>query len=434
LLEGSPAAARRSGRDDPRPGLRPAGPPESRAGALAALTLADLRGLTRLGFDATVGVTDLVEQLHRTIGDVALPLGRPRTKRTRGITGLVYRTIRGTTHLVARGVDASMQLLQPFASDAPAPVSSRREAALAAINGVWGHHLASSGNPLAIPMSLSVDGRRIELSAAGLRSALPAAASRIVVLVHGLCMNDQQWQRDGHHHGTMLARELGYSVLALRYNSGLHVSDNGERFAALLEDLVAHWPGRVEELAIVGHSMGGLVARSACQVAETRSLAWRTRLTRLVCLGTPHHGTALERGGHLIDRILGLSPYAAPFARVGKARSAGITDLRFGNVQHADCRGRHRHDQKHDDRTPTPLPAGVRVYFLAATTADRPRGLRHQIVGDGLVTLASAWGEHRDHALTLKLPSSHKAVITRANHWDLLSRPEVAERLRRWLA
>lgn len=397
-----------------------------------ALTLADLRGLTRLGFDATIGVTDLVEQMHGTIGGLAIPLGRPRARRTRGITGAVYGTIRGTTRLLSRGVDASLRLLEPPGNEAP--LSPRREAALAAINGVWGDHLEASGNALAIPMSLRVGGRRVELTDAGLEKALPDATRRVAVLLHGLCMNDLQWRREGHHHGTMLAKELGYTVLHLHYNSGLHVSDNGERFALLLDELIAHWPEPVGELAIVGHSMGGLVARSACHVADDRGLSWRERLTRLVFLGTPHHGAVLERGGHLVDRVLEFSPYAAPFAKLGKARSAGITDLRFGNIRRSDWAGRHPYDQKRDDRTPTPLPAGVQVYLLAATTAERPRGLRHAVIGDGLVTLASAWGEHRDKALALPVPPSHKRLVTQASHWDLLSRPEAADALRRWLA
>lgn len=397
-----------------------------------ALTLGDLRGLARLGIDATVGVTDLVEHMHRTIGDWALPIGRPRDRRTRGITGAVYGTIRGTTRLIGRGADASLRLLEPRGRQRR--LSPKREAALAVVNGVWGDHLEASGNALAIPMSLRVEGRRIELTAAGLEAALPNATGRIAVLLHGLCMNDLQWRRNGHHHGAMLARELGYTVLALHYNSGLHVSDNGERFAALLEELIGSWPRPVDELVLVGHSMGGMVARSACDVAESRQLGWRARLTRLVCMGTPHHGAVLERGGHRIDSALGLSPYTAPFARLGKARSAGITDLRYGNVRRSDWEGRHPYDQKHDDRTPMPLPAGVQVYLLAATTAAEPRGLRHAVIGDGLVTLASAWGEHRDQRLALAVPASHKRLITEASHWDLLSRPEAADLLRRWLA
>jgi pimeloyl-ACP methyl ester carboxylesterase len=189
----------------------------------------------------------------------------------------------------------------------------------------------------------------------------------------------------------------------------------------------------LRELVIVGHSMGGLVARSACHAADTQAMSWRRRLSRLVCLGTPHHGAALERGGHLLDIVLGLSPYVAPFTRLGKARSAGITDLRYGNLQRADWQDRAPHDQRHDDRVPTPLPEGVAVYLLAATTAEQPRGLRHAAVGDGLVSLASAWGEHRERRHALALPAGHKRLITQANHWDLLNRAEAAQALRDWL-
>ncbi|MCC6852774.1 MAG: alpha/beta hydrolase [Comamonadaceae bacterium] len=396
------------------------------------LSLSDLRGLSRLGFDATLGITGVVEQMHRTIGERAAPLGAPVAGRTGGLTGAVYAAVRGTTRLAGKGTDTLLRLLEPLGS--AAPESLERAAVLAAINGIWGDHLEASANPLAIAMSLRVQGRALELNAPQLQAALPGAGRRVAVLVHGLAMNDLQWLRQGHDHGALLANELGCTVLYLRYNSGAHVSVNGERLAALLEALAANWPLTLDELVLVGHSMGGLVARSACHVAEAQGLAWRAKLGALVCLGTPHHGALLERGGHRLDRLLDVSPYVAPFARLGKARSAGITDLRYGNVQRADWEGRSAHDQKRDDRRPTPLPAGVPVHLLAATTSASPAGLRHALVGDGLVTLASAWGEHRDPALALQVPAAHKELITQANHWDLLSRPEAADALRRWLA
>lgn len=387
--------------------------------------MADIRGLARLGFDAAVGVTNLVEQMHRTISDRAAPLGSSVTERTQGVTGFVYDAVRGTTRLASRGVDVGLRLVETVAQ--PARTSRERETALAAINGLWGDHLEATSNPLAIPMSFRVQGRVLDLDGRTLRVAIPDANGRVAVLVHGLCMNDLQWQRDGHDHRAMLARDLGYCVVSLHYNSGLHISENGSRFAALLDTLVAHWPVPVDELAIVGHSMGGLVARSACHEAEEHALRWRSKLTKLVCLGKPHHGAPLERGGHRLDRLLDLSPYVAPFTRLGKARSAGVTDLRFGNLRRCDWEGRAAHDQGRDDRRPMPLPEDVAVYLLAATTADRRAGLRHALVGDGLVTLASAWGQHHNPAFALRVPTSHKALMTRANHWDLLSRPEAAD-------
>jgi pimeloyl-ACP methyl ester carboxylesterase len=385
----------------------------------------DLRGLSRLGIDAVVGVADLVESMHHTIASRAGIVGPGPAGRPSGVTGFVYGTVRGTTRLVGRGLDA---VLAAAAVDTGAS-TPEREAWIAALNGVWGDHLEASGNPLAIRMSLRIGGRPYE-------QALDAATGKLLVLVHGLAMNDLQWTRraDGgnHDHGQALARDLGFTPIYLHYNSGRHISQNGREFAALLDGLVANWPLPVQELVIVGHSMGGLVARSACHVGAERP--WTAALRKLVFLGTPHHGAPLERGGRLFDGVLGVSPYVAPFARLGKTRSAGVTDLRFGNLQDADWQHRDRHSQSRDDRVPTPLPEGLPCFAVAATTAEKVTGLHGAVIGDGLVPLASALGQHRDPALALKLPESHCLVVTSASHWDLLSRTDVYAKLREWLA
>ena len=403
------------------------------------LRAADLRGLARLGVDATLGLTDLVEAMHHTIGTVAAPLGPAKTGRTRGLTGWVYRTVRGTTRVVGQGADALLGGLLPAVADGDS--TPERDALIAALNGLFGDHLADTGNPLALPMTVRVAGRALDLSGATpIGSALPQASGHVLVLAHGLCMHDGQWLREatdpageGHDHGQALARALGASAVYLRYNSGRHVSQNGRDLAGLLDALVAHWPVPVQRLTIVGHSMGGLVARSACHVAQQQGLPWLARLRELVCLGTPHQGAPLERGGRLVDAALGLSPYAAPFARLGKARSAGITDLRYGNLQDADWQGRDRHAQRRDDRQPTPLPAGVNAYLVAATTAEDTQGLRHHLIGDGLVPLASALGRHRRAALALTVPDAHQFIATRCNHFELLGRADVQAQMLAWL-
>lgn len=397
---------------------------------------ADLQGLSRLATDATVGVVDLVENLHHTIARGTHPLGASPQGPAPGVAGLVYRAVRGGARLAGRGVDALLgkaAALLPGSDSPPA-----RDAALAVLNGIGGDHLEASGNPLAIPMRLRQQAQVIDLDREALAMRFPAAGPRLLVLAHGLCMNDRQWTRDdGHDHGQALARDLGSVPLYLHYNSGRHVSRNGRDFAALLEQLVTHWPVPVSELIIVGHSMGGLVARSACHLAQQQEMTWPRLLRAMVFLGTPHHGAPLERGGRWVDRLLGVSPYGAPFARLGKVRSAGITDLRFGNLQDGDWQHRSRHDQHHDDRLPTPLPAGVDVYLVAATTQRQDghpmRRAVGEVVGDGLVPLASALGRHRRPALALSVPASHQFVLTGANHWDLLGRPEVCDRLRGWL-
>ncbi len=392
----------------------------------------DLRGLYRLGVDGSVGLTDLVEAMHHTITsrigfDRALPIGR-----SSGITGAVYGAVRVGIKGAGHGVDAALRLVERTVRPQHA-TSPERDAFVAALNGVCGDHLERSGNPLAIQMSMRVGGTALPLDRDALAQALPSAGRKLLVLLHGLCMNDRQWTRRGHDHGQALAQALGYTPVYLHYNSGRHVSQNGREFAALLQRLRLAWPVPLDELVILGHSMGGLVARSACHHAETQSLDWLPSLRALVCLGTPHHGAPLERGGRQIDQLLGLSSYVAPFARLGKARSAGITDLRYGNLQDADWQGRDRHAQRHDDRQPTPPPTGVAIYLLAATTADAPGRLHHALIGDGLVPLASALGEHRNPALALPVPAEHRHVVPGCGHLDLLCHDEVQVQLQRWL-
>jgi hypothetical protein len=392
----------------------------------------DLRGFARLATQATAGLADLVEAMHHTI---ARPAGRGRTQaagRTRGITGLVYKSVRGITRLVGGGVDALLGQLRPtLAGRASSP---EREAVLAALNGVLGDYLVATENPLAIPMRLRREGRPLVLATASLAAAIPHGGGKLAVLVHGLCLNDLHWNRAGHDHGAVLARALGYTPLYLHYNTGLHTSTNGRTLAGLLETLLRQWPQPVDDLVILAHSMGGLVARSACHYAAAAGHDWPRRLTKLAFLGTPHHGAPLERGGNWVNVILDATPYAAPFARLGKLRSAGITDLRYGNVLDEHWQGRDRFAHARDARRPVPLPKGVRSFAIAATTGKQRGDLRDRLLGDGLVPVASALGRHDDLHRALGFPRSRQWIGYGMGHLDLLAGPAVSDRIVRWFA
>src|SRR5215813_2179185 len=287
----------------------------------------DLRGASRLAIDATVELTRLVEAMHANIARVPTRLGGPVGSAVNGITWLVYRSIHAVTRVVGDGIELALPLLTPMLGGMEDSLP-RREAVVAALNGVLGDHLAATGNPLAITMRVRSHGKPVELSGKRLAAAFPRPATKIVVLVHGLCMNDLQWMRPAHCHGTELARHLGYTPVYVHYNTGRHISTNGRALTGLLEALVAAWPVPLEEVAIVAHSMGGLVSRSAHHYATLAGHAWPRRLRKLVFLGTPHHGASLERAGHRLHRLVEKTPYAAPLSRLGKIRSAGITDLR----------------------------------------------------------------------------------------------------------
>ena len=396
---------------------------------------ADLHGAQRLAIDATLRMTDLVEAMHLNISRAPWIFGAAAQGRTRGITGLVYGSIRSITAGVGGTLDAVLGLAVKSLESALDHSSSSpvREAILAAANGVLGDHLADSGNPLAIPMSLRHQGHSLALDRAALGHAFPQTPGRLLVLVHGLCMNDLQWRRNGHDHGAALARDGGWQPLYLHYNSGRHASSNGREFAKLLETLIAQWPVPVEELVILAHSMGGLVTRSACEHARESQQRWLKSLRKIVFLGTPHHGAPLERHGHGLQRLVGISPYTAPLARLGMIRSAGITDLRHGNVLDQDWQEQDRFGLPHDTRQPLPLPAGVECYAVAATSGRRAGDLKDAWLGDGLVPVDSALGLHADARLCLSFDAGHRSLHHETSHWDLLDKPAVYQQIRGWL-
>lgn len=398
--------------------------------ALRQLRVTDLRGVARLATQATTGVTHITEGVHQSVlGTMGLPGGK-EVGRTRGLTGLVYQGVRGITRLVDVSLQAALLRLEPFLErGANAALSPEREAVLSALNGVMGDRLVEDGNPLALTMELRQQGRAIDLAA--LRAS-GQATGKVLLLVHGLCMNDLQWLRAGHDHGAHLAQALGYTPVYVRYNTGLHTSINGGELAGRIEALLADWPVPVQELNVLVHSMGGLVVRSAVQQAVQGGLQWPGRLRKLVFLGTPHHGAPLERAGNWVDEILGSTPWSRPFARLGHLRSAGITDLRYGHVQEADWQGHDRFRKRPDARHHLPLPPGVACYTVAATLARQRSPLAERLVGDGLVPLRSALGQHEQAERTLEFPKSHQHVAYGLGHMALLEDAQVAQQLVRW--
>ncbi len=396
------------------------------------LTLSDFRGLSRLVLDGTEGITDVVEEMHHVISTPPCPFGTSTAGRTRGITGLVYRSIHGCFGLVGSGLDAVLGLLAGTVDD---PASSpQREAMLAILNGAWGDHLAAGANSLAVEMSLRQDGRSLTLERGAIQERIPEAGGKVLVLVHGLCMSDLGWSRDGHDHGATLARDLGYTPLYLHYNSGLHTSINGRKFANLLDRLIGEWPRPVEEVTILAHSMGGLVARSACHYAALAGHAWPAHLRNLIFLGTPHHGSRVEQAGNLAGELVHAVRYSAPLWRLGASRSAGITDLRSGNLVDEDWEGLDRFSHPPRAPQPVPLPANVRCFAIGATIGAGPDDVRGRLLGDGLVDVDSALGLHRDASRCLAFPPARQQVVYGAHHLDLLARPEVYRTIRDWLA
>ncbi len=402
----------------------------------------DLRATARLAVEATHGVTRMAEGVHQAVWSSLGVPGGAQPGQTRGLTGLVYRAVQGVTSLVGHALEAAFTRLEPMLEalvDAPAE-TPEREAVLAALNGVLGDRLARQHNPLATPMSLRLNGQALDWQTPASPAAGTALHSQVLILIHGLCMNDLQWRTQSnspdalaYDHGQMLAQALGTTPIYVRYNTGLHTSENGALFSAQLEQLADHWPVGLTELRVLAHSMGGLVTRSALHHARQNQLRWPDKLKAIVFLGTPHHGAPLERAGNWLDVVLGATPYSRPFAKLGHMRSAGITDLRYGLLLASDWEGRDRFRRQPDQRTHLPLPPGVACFAVAATHAKQPSPLADGLLGDGLVPLASALGQHADPDRCLAFAPDHQHIAFATHHMALLSNPAVGSQVLRWL-
>ena len=162
-------------------------------------------------------------------------------------------------------------------------------------------------------------------------------------------------------------------------------------------------------------------------------MRWPTHLKNIVFLGTPHHGAPLERAGNWVDVILASTPYSAPFAKLGQLRSAGITDLRYGHVLDLDWQGHDRFRRQPDRRRLVPLPEDVACFAVAATMASQRSALAERLLGDGLVPLHSALGQHDDPQRTLVFAKTSQWIAYRTSHMALLSSPEVSRQMVAWL-
>lgn len=394
-------------------------------------TAADAQGLTRLITDATIGITDLVEAMHRRIVHPPFLPSTPIQHLISNIATFTFKSIRGGARLIGGGADQALGKLASGLEDVE--VSDEREAIRSVVNGVVGDYLEEKNNSLAIPMQFRHGGKTIPLDSESLTKVYPTINGKILLMIHGLCMNDLQWTWEGHNHGKTVAEASDKTPIYLHYNTGRHISTNGQELDSLLETLVQQWPVPVEELVIIAHSMGGLLSRSACYYAHEQQHTWTQHLKKIVFLGTPHHGAPLERAGNYVDVILEAIPYAKPFARLGKIRSAGVTDLRYGSIVDEDWQGTDRFEMQSDQRQHIPLPDQVSCYSIAAVVGKATESVSSQLLGDNLVPVQSALGQHKNPDKSLAFKQENTWIAYESNHMNLLSNADVYSKIVGWM-
>lgn len=408
------------------------------------------RGLKALAHDAVEATVELVREgqdsARRAVmraNDVAEPVAGPEiagaVRAVDGVIGVanaaslgavaaVNRVVEGLTDVALDGAiaadrspgDASEAPI-PMRSDAVGTAAWVADAALGALNGAIGHHLARAANGL--DLGLRLRHRDRWLGPGDAPDAEPGAP--LVVWVHGLGTTEWCWALDAEAlhgdpaatFGGMLERDAGMTPIFVRYNSGRRVADNGRALADAVDGLVNAMRG-VPRVVLIGHSMGGLVARAACHAASRLGHGWLERVDLVVTLGTPHRGAPLARFGEATAASLGAIdlPATRVLARILAGRSAGIRDLEHGDVTLVG-----------EDEPPAPLLDGITYAFLSATVARDPGHPLSRALGDLLVQVDSASGPHPHTVRVTPVTGTIGGVL----HHQLQCHPAVYAELRR---
>ncbi len=393
-------------------------------------TTGELRALVRsLGAEAGDGAGG-IGAIHGAIATRAFaPLG-PAAAPARALHDAISR---GVYAGVRSGVQLAGAGFARLVRDGERPLSEtpRGAAVLGVLNGLRGDALEAEGSPLHQPMALRVHGRLVPPEPDALRAAYPEATGRLVVFVHGLMETEHGWTIAGEGYGARLRRDLGVTPVFVRANTGRHISHNGRSLAELLEQVVVAWPAEVEEVALVGHSMGGLIARSACHTAALERQEWVGHVRHVVSLGTPHLGAPIAQGVHYLAHALHLTPETRAFAGFLRRRSAGIRDLRHGSLVDADWEGSDPDALRAAACQEVPLLDGATHCFVAATVTRDERHPVGRLVGDALVLSPSASGRSRTR--TIPFEAEYGMHVGGTHHLALLDHPAVYAKLRDWL-
>jgi len=426
------------------------------------------RGFIDLVFDMVEETTNLVQRTHdavvtrsvrrfapiepaktpaKLVGGIEAAISSGVFESIRALNGVARFTVNAVADVAEGGLERAtdadaLVLATPIDSNAVGTASWYVDYLQASLNGFWGDYLSRKNSRLDLGMTLRHHGRHLPATREAFAAAFPNPTSKVCVFVHSLAATEWLWSLSSKEHygdpdvtfGTRLEADLGYTPLYLRYNTGRHISENGRALAKLLTEVLDAYPASVEEIVLIGHSMGGLVVRSAAHYAREHDEPWVAHLRHVACIGSPHLGAPLEKAVNLLTGALrGIEAAGAQVpAALLDSRSAGVKDLRYGYTVDEEWAGKDPDEVFADARRNVPLVDGVGYYFLAATIARDPAHPLGQLLGDLMVLLPSATGEAPEHARRIHFSSG--VVFPGMNHIHIANHPEVYEALRDLLA
>lgn len=384
---------------------------------------------------AIAGTVSAAEGLERAIFARSAVAGGPPAKVIHdGIAGTLYAGAHGLSHALGRAAGAGIALARVDEGERLAD-SPAGAVALGALGGVHGDLLERDGSALVIEMALRERGRDIALDRPSLAAGFPEATSRLSVFVHGLCGTEETWWMFGDksdHYGPRLQRDLGFTPLYVRYNTGLRISENGRRLARLLADVADSWPVDIDEIALFGHSMGGLVVRSACHYGELAAEPWVENVRHVFCLASPHLGAPLEKAANVAGWAFGQLAETRPLARIINGRSEGIKDLRFGYLVEEDWNDSDPDSLLENNRHHIPFLATANYYYVSATLSRDPHHPLGHLIGDLLVRFPSASGKSgKGESIPFHIDNGHHAGGL--THFHVLNNRDIYRQIHAWI-
>ncbi|HSA58837.1 MAG TPA: hypothetical protein VLJ37_04055 [bacterium] len=316
-------------------------------------------------------------------------------------------------------------------------LSGDRLGYLCIANGIIGDMLEERKSRLAIPMAFYTGGKRLSLTKGSLEGLGLPDGGTVCVLAHGSCNSEKDWGFRGDpskDFGSLLQADLGFFPIYLRYNTGLHISTNGKRLSGLLERLVRNNPVKVKEIVLLGHSMGGLVFRSACFYGQKENKEWVRRVKKIFYVGSPHWGTHFEKFGKLTTTVLRLIPTlpTKAIAAFIDLRSAGIKDLRHGFLTHRDWQRPHADDLFYVHQNKTPLLETADHYLLCGTIAKSLDSTVGRLFGDGMVHPGSGTGKGLLPSSKIPFRADHSRIFPGISHYNLMKNMKVYRQIREW--
>ncbi|MDJ0663021.1 MAG: hypothetical protein QNJ75_00590 [Acidimicrobiia bacterium] len=342
-----------------------------------------------------------VERMHRAISQrwfsaVGLP-GKPVEAAHNGVAKTVYSSIRLAASLGGLAADHLIRV--------PPATADRTKAV---VNGLWGDKLGQHAARLEVPMGLR-DRSSEPVAFEHIADAYPDPGPNLVFLVHGFADTERCWLATATRPGMyeVLDESSGFTPILVRYNTGMSLAVNGALLARLIEDLTSAWPVPVQTAAAVGHSMGGLVMRSACAEGQNDGHSWVSKMSSLTTIGSPHLGTPIEKLVNVLAASLGISRNTVPLQEFTDTRSDGIKDLRWGLAGH-------------------PLSPGVAHHFVAGVVTSRAQHPVGAALGDLVVRVHSATAGS-------EAETSSEVVVGRSRHNDLVHSDEVISQVVAWL-